>query len=384
MRVQNFSYYMPVKIFFGEGEIEKIGTSAKNLGGRALLVTGKKSMQKLGITDKIVKLLQDNLIDVVLYNEVLPNPTVEIVDKGAELARREGCDVIIGLGGGSVLDTAKGIAVVASHGGSLWDYIGEGKVTEKTLPIVAIPTTAGTGSETTPYSVFTNKKILRKDAINSPYTFPKVAIVDPVLTKSMSPQLTADTGFDALAHAIEAYISTSANPLSDTLSMKAISLISKSLVRTTRNGEDLEARSNMALASSLAGMAIAQAGVVAGHGFGMSIGGILDTSHGRTVGVLLPHIMRCNLSESSTKIAQLTICFGLTSTGNAFDDAQRVIEAVERIMKEVNFPLRLKDIGVKREDIPKIAQDCIDRPDMTNNPRKFNLEEAQEFLESIL
>ncbi|HHF98151.1 MAG TPA: iron-containing alcohol dehydrogenase, partial [Candidatus Aerophobetes bacterium] len=176
MRVQNFSYYMPVKIFFGEGEIEKIGTSAKDLGRRALLVTGKKSMQKLGITDKIVKLLQDNLIDVVLYNEVLPNPTVEIVDKGAELARREGCDVIIGLGGGSALDTAKGIAVVASHGGSLWDYIGEGKVTEKTLPIIAIPTTAGTGSETTPYSVFTNKKILRKDAINSPYTFPKVAI----------------------------------------------------------------------------------------------------------------------------------------------------------------------------------------------------------------
>jgi len=383
MKIQNFNYYMPVKIFFGEGKLQKVGSLTKELGKKAFLVTGRKSMRKLGITDKVIKLLQDSSVEVTLYDRIPPNPTVEAVDEGAKLAKKEDCNVIIGLGGGSALDAAKGVAVVASYGGSLWDYIGEGKVTEKTLPIVAIPTTAGTGSETTPYSVFTNKKILRKDAINSPYTFPKVAIIDPALMKSMPPELTADTGFDALAHAVEAYISTSANPLSDVLAMKAISLINDSLVEAAKNGENLEARANMALASTLAGMAIAQAGVVAGHGFGMSIGGILDTSHGRTVGILLPHVIKYNLPEASEKIAQLADCFNLPAPGDTIDKTQKVIEAVERLMKEVNFPTRLRDIGVKEKHIPEIVEDCIDRPDMANNPKKFDSKEAQKFLESI-
>jgi len=341
-------------------------------------------MKKLGITDKVMKLLEGSSVEATLYDNIPPNPPVEIVDEGAKIARKEGCDVIIGLGGGSALDAAKGVAVVASHGKSLWDYIGEGKVTKKTLPIIAIPTTAGTGSETTPYSVFTNKKTLRKDAINSPYTFPKIAIVDPALMRSMPPELTADTGFDALAHAVEAYLSLNANPFSDTLAMKAISLINDSLVEVTKNGENLKLRANMALASSLAGMAIAQAGVVAGHGFGMSIGGILDTPHGRTVGILLPYIMRYSLSEISDRIAQLISCFNLPDTKDATADANKVIEAVEKIMEGVNFPTRLKDIGVDKKDIPRIVEDCIDRPDMVNNPRKFDVKKAQEFLEQIV
>lgn len=384
MKVQNFKYYMPVKIFFGEGRLEELGTLTKGLGEKALLVTGRKSMRKLGITDKVMKLLQESFVKVVLYDEVTPNPTVEVVNEGAKIAVKEGCDVIIGLGGGSALDSAKGIAVVASHGGSAWDYIGEGKVTEKTLPIVAIPTTAGTGSETTLVSVLTNKKNLRKDAISSPYIFPKVAIVDPDLMKSMPSELTADTGFDALAHAVEAYLSINANPFSDILAMKSISLINDSLVEATKNGEDLEARGNMALASSLAGMAIAQAGVVAGHGFGMSIGGILDTPHGRTVGILLPSVISYNLPEVSERISQLASCFNLPATGDSMNDAWKVIEAIKKMMKEMNFPTRLRDIGVGRKDIPKIVEDCMDRPDIANNPKKIDYKEAQKFLESIV
>jgi len=358
--VQNFNYYMPVKIFFGEGRLEELGTLTKGLGEKA------------------------SFVKVVLYDEVTPNPTVEVVNEGAKIAVKEGCDVIIGLGGGSALDSAKGIAVVASHGGSAWDYIGEGKVTEKTLPIVAIPTTAGTGSETTLVSVLTNKKNLRKDAISSPYIFPRVAIVDPDLMKSMPSELTADTGFDALAHAVEAYLSINANPFSDILAMKSISLINDSLVEATKNGEDLEARGNMALASSLAGMAIAQAGVVAGHGFGMSIGGILDAPHGRTVGILLPSVISYNLSEVPERISQLASCFNLPATGDSMNDAWRVIEAIKKMMKEMNFPTRLRDIGVGRKDIPKIVEDCMDRPDIANNPKKIDYKEAQKFLELII
>ena len=384
MKMQSFTYFMPVKIHFGEGKLEDVGNLAKNLGKKALLVTGKKSMKKLGITDKVMKLLESSFVEAILYDNIPPNPTVEIVDEGAKIARKEGCDVIIGLGGGSALDAAKGVAVVASHGGSAWDYIGEDKVTGEPLPIVAIPTTAGTGSEVTPVCVLTNKKNLRKDAIVSPYTFPKIAIVDPTLMRSMPPELTADTGFDALAHAVEAYLSLNANPFSDTLAMKAISLINDSLVEVTKNGENLKLRANMALASSLAGMAIAQAGVVAGHGFGMSIGGILGTPHGRTVGILLPHIMRYNLPEASDRIAQLAGCFNLPAIKDTIDRAQKVIETVEKIMEGVNFSTRLKDIGVDKKDIPRIVEDCIDRPDMINNPRKFDIKKAQKFLESIL
>jgi len=384
MNVKVFTYHMPVKVFFGKGELEKIGSLTRGLGKRALLVTGKKSMKKLGVTDKVIELLKENSVDVTVFDEVLPNPTDKIVEEGAEAAVREKSDVIIGLGGGSSLDTAKGISIVATQGGNLWDYIGGDKVKGEIIPIIAIPTTAGTGSETTPYSVFTKKEIMRKDGLASVYTFPKISIVDPILMKSMPSELTAETGFDALSHAVEAYLSINANPFSDTLALKAISLINDSLVEVTKNEENLEARSNMALASTLAGMAIAQAGVVIGHGFGMSIGGILDTPHGRTVGVLLPYVMSYNLSEVPERIAPLAGCFNLPTTKNSMNNAQKVIEAIKKMMKEMNFPTRLRDIGVDRKDTSRIVKDCMDRPDMANNPRKFDRKSAQEFLESII
>ena len=384
MNMKVFTYYMPVKVFFGKGELEKIGSLTRGLGKRALLVTGKKSMKKLGITDKVIELLKESSVDVTVFDEVLPNPTDKVVEEGAEVAKKGKSDVIIGLGGGSSLDVAKGISTVATYGGNLWDYIGEDKVKGETIPIIAIPTTAGTGSETTPYSVFTKKEIMRKDALVSSYTFPKIAIVDPVLMKSMPPELTADTGFDALAHAVESYLSPLANSLSDALSFEAVRLIWESLVKAVKNGNDLEARGKMALASSMAGMAIAQAGLIAGHAFGMSIGGVLDTSHGRTVGVLLPHIMIHNLSEVPHKIAQLAGALNLSTTGDSIKDAQKVIESIKEMMEEIDFPTRLGALGVNEQDLPKILEDSMTQDDIENNPRKFDRKSAQEFLESIM
>ena len=384
MKMGVFTYYMPVRVFFGKGELEKIGSLTRELGSRALLVTGKKSMKKLGITDKVIELLRESSLDVTLFDEVLPNPTDKVVEEGAEVAKKGKSDVIIGLGGGSSLDVAKGISIVATHRGKLWDYMGEDKVKGEIIPIIAIPTTAGTGSETTPYSVFTKKEIMRKDGLVSSYTFPKIAIVDPVLMKSMPPELTADTGFDALAHAVEAYLSPLANSFSDALSFEAVRLIWESLVKAVRSGDDLEARGKMALASSMAGMAIAQAGLIAGHAFGMSIGGILDTSHGRTVGILLPHIMAHNLSEIPHKIAQLAGALNLSTTGDSIKDAQKVIESIKEMMEEIDFPTRLGALGVNEQDLPKILDDSMTQDDIENNPRKFDRKSAQEFLESII
>ena len=384
MKMKVFTHYMPVKVFFGEGELGKVGSLTGELGSKALLVTGKKSMKKLGVTDKVIKLLRENSVDVTLFDEVLPNPTDKIVEEGAEVAKKGKSDVIIGLGGGSSLDVAKGISIVATHGGNLWDYIGEDKVKGEIIPIIVIPTTAGTGSETTPYSVFTKKEIMRKDGLASSYTFPKISIVDPVLMKSMPPELTADTGFDALAHAVEAYLSPLANSLSDALSFEAVRLTWESLVEAVKNGNDIEARGKMALASSMAGMAIAQAGVVAGHAFGMSIGGVLDASHGRTVGVLLPHIMAHNLSEIPHRIAQLADALNLSTIGDPIKDAQKVIESIKERMEEVNFPTRLGDMGVNKQNLPKILEDSMSQANLENNPKKFDRKSAQEFLESIL
>ncbi len=379
-----FTYDMPVKVLFGEGELEKVGVLTKNIGTKALLVTGKKSMKKLGITDKVIKLLQDNSVDVTVFDGVPSNPTDKVVEEGAKVALREKADVIIGLGGGSSLDTVKGISVVATHKGSLWDYIGEDKVQGETIPIIAIPTTAGTGSETTPYSVFTKKEIMRKDALVSSYTFPKISIVDPTLMKSMPPELTADTGFDALSHAIEAYLSPLTNPLSGALSLEAVKLIWESLVKAVKNGDDLEARGKMALASSIAGMAIAQAGVVAGHGFGMSIGGILNTSHGRTVGILLPHVMAYNLPEIPYRIAEIGKSMNISAPKDPVKRAQRVIDVIKMKMKEINFPVTLRDIGVNERNLPKILEDSMSQVDIENNPRKFDRKSAKEFLGSII
>lgn len=384
MNLKDFIYHMPVKVFFGAGQLEKVSSLTKQFSNRALLVTGGKSMKKIGVTDKVVRLLQRNSIRVTVFDRVLPNPTDEVAEEGADVVVKEKCNVIIGLGGGSSLDTAKGISVVASHGGALWSYIGEDKVKEKIIPIIAIPTTAGTGSETTPYSIFTKKKIMRKDFLASPYTFPKVAIVDPTLTSSMPPQLTADTGFDALAHAVESYLSPLANLISDILSLEAVRLIRNSIVKSVKDGDDLEARSRMALASSIAGMAIAQAGVVAGHGFGMSIGGILNTSHGRTVGILLPRIMTYNLPEVPHRIAQLAGSLNLPTIGDPMKDAQRVIEAIKEMMEEIDFPTRLKALGVNKQNLPKIIEDSMTQGDLLNNPRKFDQKSAQDFLESIM
>lgn len=239
INTSNFAYYMPVHVYFGLNRTKDAGKLVREVGTKALLVTGKTSMKRLGVLDKVVQSLNDNSVETILFDQIVPNPTNRIADEGAAIAKKNHCDVIIGFGGGSAMDTAKGIAVVASLGGNLWDYIGERKVKKEVIPIVTVPTTAGTGSETTPYAVFTNPAIRRKDAIVSPMIFPKVAILDPVLMQSMSQEITADTGFDALGHAIEAYMSSSANPFSESCSIESVSLIADALVRAAKNGDDL-------------------------------------------------------------------------------------------------------------------------------------------------
>jgi alcohol dehydrogenase class IV len=384
MKETFFEYFMPVQVLFGNNRIEEAGALTARCGARALLVTGKRAMKENGVTDRITEVLRKSSVEVFIYDEVPPNPTDGIADEGAGVAKANGCDVIIGLGGGSALDAAKGIAVVASAGGKLWDFIGEDKVEGDILPVIAIPSTAGTGSETTPYAVFTKRDIKRKDAVVTPAIFPKTAILDPSIMKSMPAQITADTGFDALSHAIEAFMSPAATSFVQALSLESVRLVWNSMQDALADGNNLRARGDLAVASCLAGMAIAQSGVVAGHGFGMSIGGIKNTSHGRTVGLLLPHIMRYNLPAIPGKIASIAPAVNLDQTSNTEKDASNVIDRISGLMRAIDFPTTLGEIGVVDSDIEAILNDSMTQEDLDFNPRAFDRESARVFLASLL
>ena len=380
---QSFSYSVPTKILLGLDTVSQIGKEAKNLGKRALLVTGKTAMKQLGITDKVKAYLESSQIQVDIFDQVTPNPMTDIINKGGKLARKRNCDLIIGLGGGSVIDAAKGIAIIATYGGNIENYIGVNRVPGPILPIIAIPTTSGTGSEVTMYAVFTKGK--EKAAVASNFVLPKVSILDPWLLTSQSPQLTACTGMDALAHAIEAYTSRKANVLSDMFAEEAIKLIGQHLRRAVWVGDDLEARMGMALASNLAGVAINWAGTTAGHAIGMSIGGFFGTDHGTTVGILLPHLMKYNVSANLKKFAEIAFLLGENiqevSERNA---ALRSIEVVKDLILDIGLPQSLSEIGVKKEAISEIAKDSMTKPAFRNNLKILTEEEVCKICQDAL
>ncbi len=379
--MRKFTYHIPTRIMVGPYIFKKIGAVAKALGAKVLLVTYKNFMNSLEEITSVISSLQDVGLKTRLFDEVEPNPDIETVARGAQLAVKDNINLIIGLGGGSVIDTAKGISIVATHSSDIWAYVGTDRVPGPTIPIIAIPTTSGTGSEVTPFAVFTNRAIYKKEGVESQYIFPKITFIDPILTKSMPSRLTADTGIDALAHAIEAYTSRSANPISDALATKAISLIARFFIKAVEEGNDLEVREGMALASTMAGMAITHAGVGAAHGFAMAIGSILATSHGRTVGILLPSVMEYNAVSSPEKFKHIVRLFKTNTQEDLFKGVQGAGQIIRIFLSRVGFSTELRDIGVKKDKLPQIADDCMLYGDMSNNPRSFTKDEALSLLE---
>ncbi|MDR3146947.1 MAG: iron-containing alcohol dehydrogenase, partial [Treponema sp.] len=323
----NFSYYAPTEIVFGWGRLAEIGTLAARYGTRALVVTGHSSPAGAALYARTAGYLAQAGVEAAHFDGVIPNPTTDAVSAGAKLARSFGADLVIGLGGGSSMDTAKAIAVEATHPGSAWDYLHfTGGPSEKTLPIIAVGTTAGTGSQTTPCAVITNPATKDKSAIWHRNIFPKIALVDPELTVSMPRALSAQTGFDAFCHNFEAYLSVNANPLTDTLALDALGIIAGALpevlaagsdgaasngaasngAATTGDGCKREARCAMAWADTVGGMVIAAAGVTLPHGLGMQIGGHCpQVSHGQSLAVFYPEFTRYTWRAAPEKFAAL-------------------------------------------------------------------------------
>jgi len=362
------------KVLFGFGAAEMVGIEAKELGGKHGLIVTDKIIEKLGYVDKVKKLLQKKGIEVDVFNETKPEPSLEMAERMAEVARAGGYDLVIGLGGGSVLDIAKVASMAVTNPGNVKSFIDSDLVLKPCVPKILIPTTAGTGSEVSKVIVLSLIEEERKATITSPYNFADVAIVDPLMSSSMPPKLTASTGLDALSHAIEAYMSTNANTVTDALALEAVKLIAKNLRIAYAQGENLEARYNVALGSLLAGMAVgAGAGVTAAHAAASAFAVKYKISHGTAVAVALPYIMEYNIVVCVSKLAMVAEAMGeKTSILTKREAATKAIKAVRKIIEDVNSPTKLKDINVPEREIPKLAESMLKRTDLlSSNPRKI-------------
>ncbi|MDF0726684.1 iron-containing alcohol dehydrogenase [Cytobacillus sp. S13-E01] len=363
----------PQAIFYGRGSFNRVGSEASSFGKKALIISDK-IMDGLGLVSECRDLLKKSGVSSVYYLGVNTEPTDSYVKESLELCTSENCDVIVGLGGGSCIDTAKAVAVLATSGGYIGDYIGARKVAQNTpIPLIAIPTTAGTGSEATDVTVITNTSNDVKMMIKQPAFMPTIAIVDPVLCQSAPKSVTASTGVDALSHAIEAYISKKSQPMTDILALSAMDLIIKNLVKSYQNGQDIDAREAMAIGSLQAGMAFSNASVCLVHGMSRPIGALFHVPHGTSNAMLLPAVLEFSKSACIDRLAVIGRLFQTDKQElSDIEAADLAVTEVKNLCLTLHIP-NLQDWGIDKQKfesaINKMAFDAIESGSPGNNPR---------------
>lgn len=374
--MNDFIFRMPTKVIFGVDATKKVPSLCREQGfSRLFVVTGMTSTKKsLHLQALLTDLASLGLVTQV-FSDVEADPSVETVDSGAARLTAFGADALIAFGGGSPMDAAKSMSMVSANGGSIFDYMRGGKTFVKPgLPLICIPTTAGTGSEVTASAVTTDKLSKQKIGIGHDFQLPKYAIIDPVVQASMPSAVTAATGLDALTHAIEAYVALKANPMTDGLALTAIKLIADNLRLACANGEDLVARANMAMASLIAGVAFANAGLGAVHAIAHPVGAQFAVAHGTANGIVLPYVMDYCLMANYPKFREIAIAMGKDVSGlNLRDAAALSVEAVEELKLDVGIAARLSDIGVPAAALEDIVRDAVTFRLLPNSPRQMGL-----------
>lgn len=351
-----FRFFMPTELYFGPGQVQRVGEVARKFGTRALFVTGRRAMRESGILDRVLGHLRDAGVEAVVFDRVTPNPLSTTVDEGAALARERRCDLVIGLGGGSAIDAAKGMAVAATNPGGIWHYspLGDRAVPQQALPIVAVATTAGTGTEVDRYAVITNPATREKPGFAMEWMQPRAAIVDPELMLGVPPRTTAATGLDVLFHSVEAYLHRSASPASDLTASQAIRLVARWLPEAYRRGGNLEARYWMAWASTLAGVAINTAGTVLIHAMEHPLSGHYGVVHAEGLAALSQAVLEYDLPAARERLADVAVLLGAPQR-----DAEQALERIRQLRQAVDLDVRLRDLGAREEDIPALAADCL-------------------------
>jgi len=376
--VRIFSFRAAGEMHFGAGAIGGAGAIIQRHGGKKILVVVDPGFAKAGPFKKVTDALENRGLPFVLFDAVEPEPRVEVADRCGELAREKGCDFVLGVGGGSAMDTAKAAAILATNEGRARDFQGLDKVPRPGLPKGMIPTTAGTGSEVTFTAVFVNAEEKKKGGINSPFLYPEMSILDPELTLSLPPAVTASTGMDALTHAIESYTSKAASPISEMFSVEAIRRIGNALRQAVDNGSDLNARSEMLFGSLLAGIGLANAGVTAAHSLAYPLGGIYRVPHGVANALLLPAVMEYNVFSCMEKFSRIADAMGEKVEGLSVREAAILaVEKVKRLARDLGVPQRLSDLGIPQPALPEMAEEAmkVARP-LENNPRPVSMEDA--------
>jgi alcohol dehydrogenase len=376
LKMKNFEFLLPTRIIFGNGVIDRIGDEARNLGRRAFIVTDKDILQT-GYTERIQRLFKHFNIEVMVFSDVAPNPRDISVEKGSQQAREFKADMLIGVGGGSVIDTAKAIGVILQEGGRIQDYEGLDLIKKPITPLIAVPTTAGTGSEVTFWSVITDTDRKLKMSIGSPRMAAKIALVDPMLTLTLPKEITAFTGIDALVHSIEAYTALLSQPISDSIALSAIRLISDNIRKAYANGKNVEARYNMMLGSMLAGIAFGNSDVASVHCMGEAMGGLYDTPHGLSMAMCLPSCVEHNIISNPEKFSEVAIALGENVTGlSPIAAARQCMIAVRNLLKDLDIP-SARQIGLKKEDLNRLAEMAAANVSVASNPRTLD---KQDFL----
>jgi len=379
-----FDILLPGRILFGPGSTYRLGEEARRFGNRGLLVTGKKSLKESGNFERVTRPLTDAKIELVFYTEVDPEPSVDTVEEVRRLLRESNCSFVIGVGGGSVLDVAKAAAGLFREDEPVRTYF-EKPVTRPGLPWIAVPTTAGSGSEATMNAVLIDRETGRKQSIRCEFWHPAVAVVDPILTMSMSRHLTAATGMDALTHAIEAFTSRWSNAFTQALAREAVALICRHFYTAWKVGRLREARENMMLASLLAGMALnnARAGIV--HALAHPLGVRLGQGHGTICAALLPAAMQFNRPLCEDRYAELAHAAGIIPrTAPAEEAASKLIVFVENLLSKLELPTSLGSLGLREEDIPDVVNDALPSGSLAANPRKATRQDLGEILRRLL
>ncbi len=374
---QTFGFFMPSVNLMGVGAVKEAGPRIKGLGCSKALLVCDEGMYKMGVADQIAGYIREAGVEVAIFPGAEPNPTDLNVEAGLKAYSENGCDSIVSLGGGSSHDCSKGIGIVAANGGRIHDYEGIDQSAKPVVPLIAINTTSGTASEMTRFCIITDTSRKVKMAIVDKNVTATVSINDPVLTVKKPAGLTAATGMDALTHAVEAYVSTAATPITDACAIKAIELIAKSLRKAVANGDDLDARNDMTYAQFLAGMAFNNASLGHVHAIAHQLGGFYNLPHGVCNAILLPHVERYNLIAKQERFADIAVALGEDVSGlSELQAAEKALAAIERLSSDLGIPANLKEIGVKEEDFELLAANAIKDACSFTNPRKANLQDV--------
>jgi len=379
-----FTYHLPTKIVFGKTALEVLQSELANLNAKQVLLVSDPGLARLGMVDHFIVELNRDGFSAIPFTEVSSNPTTVEVAAGLALAREQNAQALIALGGGSAIDVAKGVAMLLANGGTYADYQWGGKaITQRSYPLLAVPTTAGTGSEVSKVAVIVDPDNPFKKGVLSPLMFPHLAILDPELTRSLPARLTAATGMDAFIHALECYIGQRANPFTDQLALTVLQIIWTMLPRAVANGDDMEARQAMMLAALWAGTAMDHAGLGLIHALSGPLTGHLHLHHGLTNALLLPYIMRFNLlAIAPSQQRTLNEMFGLSAKA----DGEALVDRLTQFVRNLGLPTHLTELDVSLDDVDwdSIAEETTRMVLIQNNPRPASVADCRAILAEML